>query len=175
MASRGQCGKSFFNSKTGMTTINICKSSSSTSNYPTGAGHNYANGSTGGVGSGSSGDKQYGELAHNPSQHAHNTYKAGANTNTKSVAGFHCHSDRELAFKMLLSSLSDSANPAPCEYRACTYDDMNQGILKAQYNHLVRDIFDSTVQGKASDAIIGKQLKDLNAKILDNDSALQFK
>jgi hypothetical protein len=76
---------------------------------------------------------------------------------------------------MLLSALSDSANPAPCEYRACTYDDMNQGILKAQYNLLVRDIFDSTVQGKVVDMIIGKQLKDLMAKIIDNDSALQFK
>ena len=86
-----------------------------------------------------------------------------------------CHTDRELAFKMLLSALSDSANPVPCEYKACTYDDFNQGILKAMYNNLVRDIFDSSIAGKASDAIIGKQLKDLNEKIIDNDSALQFK
>ena len=171
MASRGWCNSS--NRSGGITTINICKSSKSSS-YPTGSDHGH-NRSGGSSGSSASTNKTWGELAHNPSQHAHNNYKAGANTDIKSVAGFHCHTDRELAFKMLLSAISGSSNPAPCEYKACTYDDMNQGALKAMYNNLVRDIFDSTVAGKASDAIIGKQLKDLNEKIIDNDSALQFK
>ena len=174
MASKGWCNSS--SRSNGINTINVCKSPKSSS-YPTGSdhsnGHTNSNGSSGS--SGSSTSKNYGELAHNPSQNAHNNYKAGANTNIKSVAGFHCHTDKELAFKMVLSALSGSANPAPCEYKACTYDDTNQGILKAMYNNLVRDIFDSTVAGKASDAIIGKQLKDLNEKIIDNDSALQFK
>jgi hypothetical protein len=170
MASKGWCNSS--SRSNGINTINICKSSKSSS-YPTGSDHSYghSNSNT----NSSSTSKTYGELAHNPSQNAHNNYKAGGNTNIKSVAGFHCHTDKELAFKMLLSALSDSANPAPCEYKACTYDDFNQGILKAMYNNLVRDIFDSSIAGKVSDAIIGKQLKDLNEKIIDNDSALQFK
>ena len=166
MASRGFCNSS--SRSGGITTINICKSSKSSS-YPTGSNHNGSNGSS------ASSSKTWGEIAHNPSQHSHNNYKAGANTDIKSVAGFHCHTDKELAFKMALSAISGSASPAPCEYKACTYDDMNQGTLKAMYNNLVRDIFDSTVAGKASDALIGKQLKDLNDKIIDNDSALQFK
>lgn len=173
MALRGWCNSS--SRSGGITTINICKSSKS-SNYPTGSGHNHNSSAPGSSSAqGEDTQKTWGELPHNSSQHAHNTYKAGANTNIKSVAGFHCHSDKELAFKMLLSALSDSANPAPCEYKPCVYDDMNQCILKAQYNHLVRDIFDSTVQGKVVDVLIGKQLKDLMAKIIDNDSALQFK
>lgn len=171
MASRGFCNSS--SRSGGITTINICKSSKSSS-YPTGSNHN-GSGGNGSNGSSASTNKTWGEVAHNPSQHAHNNYKAGANTNIKSVAGFHCHTDKELAFKMALSAISGSASPAPCEYKACTYDDMNQGTLKAMYNNLVRDIFDSTVAGKASDALIGKQLKDLNEKIIDNDSALQFK
>jgi hypothetical protein len=172
MASRGWCNSSTRSG--GITTINICKSSKSS--YPTGSNHshNRSGGSFNGS-DGASNNKTYGETVHNPSPHAHNNYKAGANTNIKSVAGFHCHTDKELAFKMALSAISGSANPAPCEYKACTYDDMNQGTLKAMYNNLVRDIFDSTVAGKASDALIGKQLKDLNEKIIDNDSALQFK
>jgi len=171
MASKGWCNSS--SRSNGITTINVCKSSNSSS-YPTGSDH--SNGHSNSHNSSSSTtSKNYGELAHNPSQHAHNNYKAGGNTNIKSVAGFHCHTDKELAFKMLLSALSGSSNPAPCEYKACTYDDFNQGILKAMYNNLVRDIFDSSIAGKASDAIIGKQLKDLNEKIIDNDSALQFK
>jgi hypothetical protein len=40
---------------------------------------------------------------------------------------------------MILSAISGSSNPAPREYKACTYDDTNQGILKAMYNNLVRD------------------------------------
>lgn len=173
MASRGWCNSS--SRSGGITTINICKSSRSSS-YPTGSGRSH-HGSGGGSNGSSASDtnKTWGELAHNPSQHAHNNYKAGANTNIKSVAGFHCHTDKELAFKMALSVISGSASPAPCEYKACPYDDFNQGALKAMYNNLVRDIFDSTVAGKASDALIGKQLKDLNEKIIDNDSALQFK
>jgi len=171
MASPGWCGKS--SRSGGITTINICKSSKSSS-YPTGSNHN-GSGGNGSNGSNASTNKTWGEIAHNPSLHAHNNYKAGANTNIKSVAGFHCHTDKELAFKMALSAISGSASPAPCEYKACTYDDMNQGTLKAMYNNLVRDIFDSTIAGKASDALIGKQLKDLNEKIIDNDSALQFK
>ena len=169
MASRGWCSSS--SRSGGITTINVCKSSS----YPSGSdrGHQGSSGASGA--SSASSIKTWGEIPHNPSQHAHNNYKAGANTNIKSVAGFHCHTDKELAFKMALSAISGSANPAPCEYKACTYDDMNQGTLKAMYNNLVRDIFDSTVAGKASDALIGKQLKDLNEKIIDNDSALQFK
>ena len=171
MASKGWCNSS--SRINGINTINICKSSKSSS-YPTGSDH--SNGYTNSNGSsGSSTSKNYGELVHNPSQNAHNNYKAGGNTNIKSVAGFHCHTDKELAFKMVLSALSGSSNPTPCEYKACTYDDFNQGILKAMYNNLVRDIFDSSVAGKASDALIGKQLKDLNDKIIDNDSALQFK
>jgi hypothetical protein len=174
MAHRGWCNSS--SRSNGINTINICKSVKSSS-YPTGSNHNGSSGSSGSSGASSSYDynKTYGELAHNPSQHAHNNYKAGANNDIKSVAGFHCHTDRELAFKMALSAISGSSNPAPCEYKACTYDDTNQGLLKAMYNNLVRDIFDSTVAGKASDALIGKQLKDLNEKIIDNDSALQFK
>jgi len=171
MASRGWCNSS--SRSGGITTINICKSSKSSS-YPTGSNYNGSGGSTNSSNS-SSNNKTWGELPHNSSQHAHNNYKAGANTNIKSVAGFHCHTDKELAFKMALSAISGSASPAPCEYKACTYDDMNQGLLKAMYNNLVRDIFDSTIAGKASDALIGKQLKDLNEKIIDNDSALQFK
>lgn len=172
MASRGWCSSS--SRSGGITTINVCKSSKSSS-YPTGSdrGHHGSSGASGA--SGASSIKTYGEVAHNPSQHAHNTYKAGANTNIKSVAGFHCHTDKELAFGMALSAISCSASPAPCEYKACTYDDMNQGILKAQYNSIVRDLFDSTVHGKAVDMLIGKQLKNLNEKIIDNDSALQFK
>ena len=166
MASKGWCNSS--SRSNGITTINICKSSNSSS-YPTGSDHsNGSSHSNSQNSSSSTTSKNYGELAHTPSQHAHNT-------NIKSVAGFHCHTDKELAFKMVLSALSGSANPAPCEYKACTYDDFNQGILKAMYNNLVRDIFDSSVAGKASDALIGKQLKDLNEKIIDNDSALQFK
>ena len=171
MASRGWCNSS--SRSNGITTINICKSSSSSS-YPTGSDHSNGH-SNSNTNSGSTTSKNYGELAHNPSQNAHNNYKAGANTNIKSVAGFHCHTDKELAFKMLLSALSGSANPAPCEYKACIYDDFNQGTLKAMYNNLVRDIFDLSIAGKATDALIGKQLKDLNEKIIDNDSALQFK
>jgi hypothetical protein len=171
MASRGFCNSS--SRSGGITTINICKSSKSSS-YPTGSNHN-GSGDNGSNGSSASSSKTWGEIAHNPSPHSHNNYKAGANTNIKSVAGFHCHTDKELAFKMALSAISGSASPAPCEYKACTYDDMNQGLLKAMYNNLVRDIFDSTIAGKASDALIGKQLKDLNEKIIDNDSALQFK
>ena len=174
MASHGWCNSS--NRSNGINTINVCKASKSSS-YPSGSNYNGSSGSSGSSGASSSYDtnKNYGELVHNPSQYAHNNYKAGANTNIKSVAGFHCHTDKELAFKMALSAISGSSNPAPCEYKACTYDDTNQGILKAMYNNLVRDIFDSTVAGKASDALIGKQLKDLNEKIIDNDSALQFK
>ena len=171
MASRGWCNGS--SRSGGITTINICKSSRSS--YPTGSNYNGSGGNGSNGSSASDTNKTWGELAHNPSQHAHNNYKAGANTNIKSVAGFHCHTDKELAFKMALSAISGSASPAPCEYKACTYDDMNQGTLKAMYNNLVRDIFDSTIAGKASDALIGKQLKDLNDKIIDNDSALQFK
>jgi hypothetical protein len=170
MASKGWCNSS--SRSNGINTINVCKASKSSS-YPSGSDHSNGHNSNGL--SDSSTSKNYGELAHNPSQHAHNNYKAGANTNIKSVAGFHCHTDKELAFKMALSAISGSSNPAPCEYKACIYDDMNQGTLKAMYNNLVRDIFDSTVAGKAFDAIIGKQLKDLNEKIIDNDSALQFK
>ena len=172
MASKGWCNSS--SRSNGITTINVCKSSNSSS-YPTGSDHSNGHSNSNSQNSSSSTSKNYGELAHNPSQHAHNNYKAGGNTNIKSVAGFHCHTDKELAFKMLLSALSGSANPAPCEYKACIYDDFNQGILKAMYNNLVRDIFNSSIAGKASDAIIGKQLKDLNDKIIDNDSALQFK
>ena len=172
MASRGFCNSS--SRSGGITTINICKSSKSSS-YPTGSNHNGSGGSNGSNGSSASTNKTWGEVAHNPSQHAHNNYKAGANTNIKSVAGFHCHTDKELAFKMALSEISGSASHDPCEYKACTYDDMNQGILKAQYNSIVRDLFDSTVHGKAVDMLIGKQLKNLNEKIIDNDSALQFK
>jgi len=172
MASKGWCNSS--SRSNGITTINVCKSSNSSS-YPTGSNHNHGSNYSNSHSSSGSTSKTYGELAHNPSQHAHNNYKAGGNTNIKSVAGFHCHTDKELAFKMLLSALSDSANPAPCEYKACIYDDFNQGILKAMYNNLVRDIFDSSIAGKTSDALIGKQLKDLNEKIIDNDSALQFK
>jgi hypothetical protein len=173
MASKGWCNSS--SRSNGINTINICKSSKSSS-YPTGSDHNHGSSHSNSHNSTSSStSKNYGELAHNPSQNAHNNYKAGGNTNIKSVAGFHCHTDKELAFKMVLSALSGSANPAPCEYKACIYDDMNQGILKAMYNNLVRDIFDSSIAGKATDAIIGKQLKDLNDKIIDNDSALQFK
>ena len=171
MASRGFCNSS--SRSGGITTINICKSSKSSS-YPTDSNHN-GTGGNGSNGSSASTNKTWGEIAHNPSQHSHNNYKAGANTDIKSVVGFHCHTDKELAFKMALSAISGSASPAPCEYKACTYDDMNQGTLKAMYNNLVRDIFDSTIAGKASDALIGKQLKDLNDKIIDNDSALQFK
>jgi hypothetical protein len=83
--------------------------------------------------------------------------------------------DKELAFGMLLSALSGSPNPAPCEYKACIYDDIDQGILKSLYNNLVRDIFDSSVAGQAVDALIGVRLKDLATKIKDNDSALQHK
>jgi len=172
MASKGWCNSS--GRSNGINTINICKSSKSSS-YPTGSGHNHGSSNSNSHNSSSPPSKNYGELAHNPSQHAHNNYKAGGNTNIKSVAGFHCHTDKELAFKMLLSALSGSANPAPYEYKACIYDDFNQGTLKAMYNNLVRDIFDLSIAGKASDAIIGKQLKDLNEKIIDNDSALQFK
>ncbi len=172
MASKGWCNSS--SRSNGITTINVCKSSKSGS-YPTGSDHNHGSNHSNSHSSSGSTSKNYGELAHNPSQNAHNNYKAGGNTNIKSVAGFHCHTDKELAFKMLLSALSDSANPAPCEYKACIYDDFNQGTLKAMYNNLVRDIFDSSIAGKASDALIGKQLKDLNEKIIDNDSALQFK
>ena len=171
MASRGFCNSS--SRSGGITTINICKSSKSSS-YPTDSNHN-GTGGNGSNGSSASTNKTWGEIAHNPSQHSHNNYKAGANTDIKSVVGFHCHTDKELAFKMAISAISGSASPAPCEYKACTYDNMNQGTLKAMYNNLVRDIFDSTIAGKASDALIDKQLKDLNDKIIDNDSALQFK
>lgn len=171
MASRGWCNSS--SRSGGITTINICKSSNSCS-YPSGSNYNGTGPSTGSSNR-SSNQKTYGELPYNPAQHAHNNYGAGANTNIKSVAGFHCHTDRELAFKMALSAISGSANPAPCEYKPCVYDDINQNTLKVMYNNLVRDIFDSTVPGKAVDALIGKQLKDLQAKIIDNDTALQFK
>ena len=173
MASRGWCSSS--SRSGGITTINVCKSSKSSS-YPTGSNHSHnRSGGSSNSSDGGSNNKTYGETVYNPSPHAHNNYKAGANTNIKSVAGFHCHTDKELAFKMALSAISGSASPAPCEYKACIYDDMNQGTLKAMYNNLVRDIFDSSIAGKASDALIGKQLKDLNEKIIDNDSALQFK
>ena len=171
MASRGWCNSS--SRSGGITTINICKSSKSSS-YPTGSNYNGSGGSTNGSNS-SSNNKTWGELPHNSSQHAHNNYQAGANTNIKSVAGFHCHTDKELAFGILLSSLTDSAGPAPCEYKACPYDDMIQGILKSQYNGIVRDLFSATVPGKVVDVLIAKQIKDLNEKIIDNDSALKFK
>jgi hypothetical protein len=171
MASRGFCNSS--SRSGGITTINICKSSKSSS-YPTGSNYN-GSGGNGSNGSSASTNKTWGELPHNSSQHAHNNYQAGANTNIKSVAGFHCHTDKELAFGILLSSLTDSPGPAPCEYKACSYDDAIQGILKAQYNNIVRDLFSASVNGKVVDVLIAKQIKDLNEKIIDNNSALRLK
>ena len=176
MASRGWCGSS--SRSGGINTINVfrCKSSS----YPTGSdrGHHGSSGASGASGassaSGSSNTKTYGDI-YTPPPYAFNNYKAGANHDIKSVAGFHCHTDKELAFGILLSSLTDSAGPAPCEYKACPYDDMIQGILKSQYNGIVRDLFSATVPGKVVDVLIAKQIKDLNEKIIDNDSALKFK
>jgi hypothetical protein len=63
MASYNWCNSSSLSG--GITTINICKSSKSSS-YPTSLDHNHY----------SSSIKTYGEVTHNPSPHAHNTYKA---------------------------------------------------------------------------------------------------
>jgi len=88
MASKGWCNSS--SRSNGITTINVCKSSKSSS-YPTGSDHsNGSSNSNSQTSSSSSTSKNYGELAHNPSQHAHNNYKAGGNTNIKSVFATFC-------------------------------------------------------------------------------------
>jgi hypothetical protein len=163
MANKGWCNSSTKNGN--ITTINVCKSSKS--NYPSGSDRN-------GI-SHSSNNHGHEKLPHNQTVHHYNDYKAGAITDIKSIAGFHCNADKKLAFEMRLGALLGGTIPAPCEYKACIYDDMHQSVLKSVYNKHVRDIFDSIVNGKVSDVSIEKQIQDLNEKIIDGDLALRFK
>ncbi len=145
------------------------------SRFPTGSGRSGgSNGSSGSNGSGNAEGINYGVPAYQLAPHALNTWNSGANYDY-AKAGFKCHSDKELAFKMAFSSITDSTSPAPCEFLALPYDDYNQAMLKSMYNTLVREIFDPFVPGKVIDVMVGKTAKELMEKIRDNNEALKVK
>ena len=160
-------------SYTGRNIPNICIRNINRSNYPTGSGRSGSSNGSGGSGGDTEGIN-YGVPAYQLSPHALNTWNSGANYDY-AKAGFHCHSDKELAFKMAFSAITESTSPAPCEFLALPYDDYNQAMLKSMYNTLVREIFDPFVPGKVIDSMVGTRAKELMEKIRDNNEALKAK